>query len=107
MHPWTTSVQQANGWRMTSSHTWARRASIPAKAGRVLGAWKKIRESDPHLFRHFSIYSQPASNMDGIILSWVIKAMGKEHPVELHQRDCFSAAFSSEVMNMPMRHPAA
>ena len=71
-----------------------------AKAGRVLGAWRKLRESDPHLFRHFSVYSQPASNMDGIIMSWVIKAMSKEHPVALHQRDCFSAAFSSEVMNM-------
>ena len=71
-----------------------------AKAGRVLGAWRKLRESDPHLFKHFSVYSQPASNMDGIIMSWVIKAMSKEHPVALHQRDCFSAAFSSEVMNM-------
>ena len=71
-----------------------------AKAGRILGAWRKLRESDPHLFRHFSVYSQPASNMDGISMSWVIKAMSKEHPVALHQRDCFSAAFSSEVMNM-------
>ena len=71
-----------------------------AKAGRVMGAWRKIRESDPHLLKHFSVYSQPASNMDGIIMSWVVKAMSKQHPVALHQRDCFSAAFSPEVMNM-------
>ena len=38
MHPWTTSVQQANGWRMTSSHTWARRASI-RKAPRLAEYW--------------------------------------------------------------------
>ena len=71
-----------------------------SKAGRVMGAWRKLRETHPHLLRHFSVYSQPASNMDGIIMSWVIKAMSKQHPLALHQRDCFSAAFSPEVMNM-------
>ena len=68
--------------------------------GRTLEPWRKLRASDPQLMRHFHVYSQPSSNTDGVIMSWVIRDMSKTLGMRLHQRDMFGAAFVDEVRNM-------
>ncbi|CAE7513749.1 unnamed protein product [Symbiodinium natans] len=38
--------------------------------------------------------SQPAANVDSVILSWVIEGQATEYPCSVWQRDCFSSVFS-------------
>ena len=68
--------------------------------GRTLEPWRKLRASNPQLMRHFHVYSQPSSNTDGVIMSWVIRDMSKTLGMRLHCRDMFGAAFVDEVRNM-------
>ena len=63
-------------------------------AGRILEAYRKVRKSHPELVEHLEIMSQPAANVDSVILGWVLEAQAKEHVCSLWQRDCFSAVFS-------------
>ena len=63
-------------------------------AGRILEAYRKVRKSHPELVEHLEIMSQPAGNVDSVILGWVLEAQAKEHVCSLWQRDCFSAVFS-------------
>ena len=44
-----------------------------ASAGRALEAYRKVRKSHPELVAQLDIMSQPASNVDSVILSWVIE----------------------------------
>ena len=43
------------------------------------------------------IMSQPAANVDSVILSWCIEKQATEHPCSLWQRDCFSSVFSESA----------
>eukprot|EP00438_Fugacium_kawagutii_P015848 Skav209332 [mRNA] locus=scaffold241:476:7318:+ [translate_table: standard] len=67
------------------------------KVGRVLEPWRKLRKERPDLFRHFRVMSQPASNMDGILMSWQIREQSAQYPLSLWQRDCFGAVFTDQV----------
>ena len=71
-----------------------------SSVGRTLEPWRKLRKSHPELLRHFFVYSQPSSNTDGVIMSWVIRDMSSRLGMRLHQRDMFGAAFVDEVRNM-------
>ena len=62
-----------------------------ASAGRALEAYRKVRKSHPELVAQLDIMSQPASNVDSVILSWVIEGQASEHPCSMWQRDCFSS----------------
>ena len=42
--------------------------------------------------------SQPASNVDSVILSWVIEGQASEHPCSMWQRDCFSSVFADSAV---------
>ena len=67
-------------------------------AGRALLAWRKLRDEQPSLFRHFSVMSQPASNADGITLPWTIKSQSMSYPVSIWMRDAYGLAFSEHTM---------
>ena len=71
-----------------------------SSVGRTLEPWRRLRKSHPELLRHFFVYSQPSSNTDGVIMSWVIRDMSSRLGMRLHQRDMFGAAFVDEVRNM-------
>ena len=64
---------------------------------RALEQWVKIRRGHPHLLEHYDVYSQPSSNQDNIIMSWVIAKQGRMYPVSIYQRDCFAASFSDDI----------
>ena len=70
------------------------------KCGRALEGWRKIRASHPHLFRHFTVMSQPSCNMDSICMAWNIQDSAHEMPVSLYQRDAYGAAFSDSTTKM-------
>ena len=58
-----------------------------ASAGRALEAYRKVRKGHPELVAELDIMSQPASNVDSVILSWVIEGQASEHPCSMWQRD--------------------
>ena len=61
--------------------------------GRALAAYRKLRLSDPKLFESVEVMSQPASNVDSVILSWAIESQAQAFPCSVWQRDCFSSVF--------------
>ena len=69
-----------------------------ASAGRALEAYRKVRKSHPELVAQLDIMSQPASNVDSVILSWVIEGQASEHPCSMWQRDCFSSVFADSAV---------
>ena len=72
---------------------------------RALEPWVKLRNRRPELLEHFDVYSQPASNQDNIIMSWVIGKQAGLYPLSLYQRDSFAAHFSDDTMkSMFMAH---
>ena len=60
-----------------------------ASAGRALEAYRKVRKSHPDLVAQLDIMSQPASNVDSVILSWACS---------MWQRDCFSSVFADSAV---------
>ena len=68
-----------------------------ASVGRILEAYRKVRASHPELVAQLDITSQPAANVDSVILSWCIEKQATEHPCSLWQRDCFSSVFSESA----------
>ena len=70
-----------------------------ASAGRALEAYRKVRKSHPELVAQLDIMSQPASNVDSVILSWVIEGQASEHPCSMWQRDCFSSVFADSAVH--------
>ena len=65
--------------------------------GRCLISWRKLRDEMPHVFRHFTVMSQPASNSDGIILPWVIKNQANQFPLSVWMRDAYGPAFTADT----------
>ena len=65
--------------------------------GRLMEPWRALRAKKPHLFEHICVMSQPSSNADSIILSWVAQELSEEFPALLVQRDCLGASFSESV----------
>ena len=59
-------------------------------ARRALERWVKIRRDHPHLLEHYAVYSQPSSNQDNIIMSWVIAKHGRMYPACIYQDDVCS-----------------
>ena len=70
-----------------------------ASAGRALEAYRKVRKSHPELVAQLDIMSQPASNVDSVILSWAIEGQASEHPCSMCQRDCFSSVFADSAVH--------
>ena len=68
-----------------------------ASAGRALEAYRKVRKSHPELVAQLDIMSQPANNVNSVILGWVIEGQASEHPCSMWQRDCFSSVFADSV----------
>ena len=68
-----------------------------ASVGRILEAYRKVRASHPELVAQLDIMSQPAANVDSVILSWCIEKQATEHSCSLWQRDCFSSVFSQSA----------
>ena len=64
---------------------------------KILEAYRKVRASHPELVAQLDIMSQPAANVDSVILSWCIEKQATEHPCSLWQRDCFSSVFSESA----------
>ena len=57
-------------------------------------SYRKLRQAHPELVAKLDIMSQPAANVDSVILSWVIEGQATEYPCSVWQRDCFSSVFS-------------
>ena len=57
----------------------------------------RLRSLYSQEFSEIDIMQQPASNMDGVLLNWVVQGQGSEEPCSLYIRDSFAAIFSSEV----------
>ena len=64
-----------------------------ASVGRILEAYRKVRASHPQLVAQLDIMSQPAANVDSVILGWCIEKQATEYPCSLWQRGCFSSVF--------------
>ena len=62
--------------------------------GRALEAYRKLRTAEPDLVSQVDIMSQPAANVDSVILTWVIQGQSEEFPASVWQRDCFSSVFA-------------
>ena len=63
--------------------------------GRILESWRQLRKDRPELFERIEVMSQPAANVDSLILSWVIESQAEQYPASLWQRDCFASVFST------------
>ena len=63
--------------------------------GRILERWRQLRKDRPELFERIEAMSQPAANVDSLILSWVIESQAEQYPASLWQRDCFASVFST------------
>ena len=63
-------------------------------AGRALEAYRKLRAAEPELVAEVGIMSQPAANVDSVILTWVVQGQAEEFPATVWQRDCFSSVFA-------------
>ena len=97
------NISESGEWLQDETYQWMgqmRSHKKGMKVGRSLSAWRKIREESPELLKHYTVMSQPSSNMDGVLMAWSIRDDAKRHPVSLHQRDCFGAAFTTETMSM-------
>ena len=68
--------------------------SAGASVGKILLSYRKLRQAHPELVAKLDIMSQPAANVDSVILSWVIEGQATEYPCSVWQRDCFSSVFS-------------
>ena len=68
-----------------------------SSVGRILEPYRKLRESHPELVAEVEIMSQPASNVDSVILSWKIEAQAQQFPCSVWMRDCFSSVFSDSA----------
>eukprot|EP00434_Breviolum_minutum_P035266 symbB.v1.2.031211.t1/scaffold3598.1/size53462/1 len=67
---------------------------------RVLQWAVKMRKDHPDLISKIDIMTQPASNCDSIILSWIVQQQINREPASLFIRDCFSASFAEEVRSV-------
>lgn len=67
---------------------------------RVLQWAVKMRKDHPDLISKIDIMTQPASNCDSIILSWIVQQQINREPASLFIRDCFSASFADEVRSV-------
>ena len=63
---------------------------------RVLQWAVKMRKEHPDLISKTDIMTQPASNCDAILLSWIVQQQINRAPASLFIRDCFSASFADE-----------
>ena len=63
-------------------------------AGKLMTSWRKARSANPALFQKLSVMTQPSANVDSIIYAWATKELSAQFGVCIHQRDCFSAAWS-------------
>ena len=63
-------------------------------AGKLMISWRKARSANPALFQKLSVMTQPSANVDSIIFAWATKELSAQFGVCIHQRDCFSAAWS-------------
>ena len=68
--------------------------SAGGSVGKILLSYRKLRQAHPELVAKLDIMSQPAANVDSVILSWVIEGQATEYPCSVWQRDCFSSVFS-------------
>ena len=67
---------------------------------RVLQRAVKMRKEHPDLISKTDIMTQPASNCDAILLSWIVQQQINRAPASLFIRDCFSASFADEVRSV-------
>ena len=65
--------------------------------GRILEPHRKLRKSDPELMSKLEVMSQPASNVDSVILTWSIQAQAEQYPCSMWMRDCFSSVFTDSA----------
>ena len=62
--------------------------------GRILEPYRKLRKSHPELMSKLEVMSQPASNVDSVILTW---AQAEQYPCSMWMRDCFSSVFTDSA----------
>ena len=94
------NISAAGTWLRTETFSVGEKQVVRKKgasAGRILESYRKLRDSHPDLMSKLEIMSQPASNVDSVILSWCIEAQSEEYPCSLWQRDCFSSVFSDSA----------
>ncbi|CAK9011771.1 unnamed protein product [Durusdinium trenchii] len=65
--------------------------------GRILEPYRKLRKSHPELMSKLEVMSQPASNVDSVILTWSIQAQAEQYPCSMWMRDCFSSVFTDSA----------
>lgn len=73
---------------------------IPHTQGQVCKPMKPfvaLRSEFPDLFGKISIMTQPASNLDGILMKWVAMGQAENEPCGINIKDSFSANFASET----------
>ena len=68
-----------------------------SSVGRILEPYRKLRKSHPELMSKLEVMSQPASNVDSVILTWSIQAQAEQYPCSMWMRDCFSSVFTDSA----------
>ncbi|CAE7897118.1 unnamed protein product, partial [Symbiodinium sp. KB8] len=94
------NISEGGTWFSDESFEWRGKMVTHKKGvsvGRLMEPWRALRAKKPHLFEHICVMSQPSSNADSIILSWVAQELSEEFPALLVQRDCLGASFSESV----------
>eukprot|EP00438_Fugacium_kawagutii_P023501 Skav201510 [mRNA] locus=scaffold1154:403000:409629:+ [translate_table: standard] len=66
-------------------------------AGKILLPYRRLRKEHPDLVGEVDIMSQPAANVDSVILTWVIQRQAEEYPCSVWMRDCFSSVFADST----------
>ena len=91
------NIDNAGKWIKTESFSVGNKVVTHlagTSAGRALEAYRKLRTAEPDLVSQVDIMSQPAANVDSVILTWVIQGQSEEFPASVWQRDCFSSVFA-------------
>jgi hypothetical protein len=70
------------------------------KVGNFMAGYRKVRDYYPNLLENLEVYSQPAANVDSIIMMWMIQSQYEAFPSSLWLRDMMTAGTNETVQQV-------
>ncbi|CAE7232296.1 unnamed protein product [Symbiodinium sp. CCMP2592] len=68
--------------------------------GQVMRTWRKLRQTQPHLFDgSVRVWCQPAAVVDSVIYRWQLELESEEHSQAVQLVDMFGGAWTTESMH--------
>ncbi len=65
-----------------------------------MAGYRKVRDYYPNLLENLEVYSQPAANVDSIIMMWMIQSQYEAFPSSLWLRDMMTAGTNETVQQV-------